>query len=76
MDPQGKRTIFVLTKVDLAEENLTKPDRVRSKLCLNYRVTVVIQVIFHLDSQNLVWETVSDASSRIFCGCDGTRKQR
>ena len=34
MDPQGKRTIFVLTKVDLAEENLTKPDRVRQKLCL------------------------------------------
>ena len=29
MGPQGKRTIFVLTKVDLAEENLTKPDRVR-----------------------------------------------
>lgn len=32
MDPQGKRTIFVLTKVDLAEENLTKPDRVRPRL--------------------------------------------
>ena len=31
MDPQGKRTIFVLTKVDLAEENLTKPDRVRAR---------------------------------------------
>lgn len=33
MDPQGKRTIFVLTKVDMAEENLTNPDRV-SKCCM------------------------------------------
>lgn len=29
MDPQGKRTIFVLTKVDLAEKNLASPSRVR-----------------------------------------------
>lgn len=29
MDPHGKRTIFVLTKVDLAEKNLASPSRVR-----------------------------------------------
>ena len=38
MDPSGKRTIFVLTKVDMAETQLYDPDRVRHRGDLFYDV--------------------------------------
>lgn len=52
MDPQGKRTIFVLTKVDLAEENLTKPDRVR--ITKEFKMNIYLLMVFIIQIRKIL----------------------
>jgi len=56
MDPQGRRTILVLTKVDLAEENLANPDRVSEIGKWKIRRRSILQVDINKSRSNLgVW---------------------
>jgi len=66
-DPMGKRTIFVLTKVDLAEE-LADPDRVKNLFEI-FAITqnCIISLFFIIDKKNFIWQVISHAGIRLFC---------